>query len=42
MTEENKTKIKSFTDLDAWKEAHKLALLIMNTLTVSPAKKIWP
>lgn len=39
MTEENKTKIKSFTDLNAWKEAHKLALLIYEYTDSFPGKE---
>lgn len=38
--ENNKTKIKSFTDLTAWKEAHKLALTIYKITDEFPVKEI--
>jgi four helix bundle protein len=37
--EENKTKIKSFTDLYAWKEAHKLVIMIYKTTELFPQKE---
>ena len=35
----NQTKIKSFTDLNAWKEAHKLVLLIYNLTKKIPKEE---
>lgn len=36
---EQKIKIKSFTDLNAWKESHKLALLVYRVTEDFPAKE---
>jgi four helix bundle protein len=36
-----KKKIKSFTDLDAWKEAHKLVLMIYKATEEFPRKEIF-
>ena len=36
---DEKTKIKAFTDLDAWKEGHKLVLLVYKATEKFPAKE---
>lgn len=38
---EEKQKIKSFTDLDAWKEGHKLVLMIYNVTRTFPKEEIF-
>ena len=38
---EEKTKIKSFTDLNAWKEAHKLALMIYKISKCFPKEEMF-
>lgn len=38
---ETKNKIKSFTDLNAWKEAHKLVLMIYKITEEFPQKEIF-
>lgn len=38
---EEKQKIKSFTDLDAWKEAHKLVLMIYEVTKSFPREEIF-
>lgn len=35
----HKNKIKSFTDLDAWKEGHKLVLLVYKTIKTLPSEE---
>lgn len=37
----NKQKIQSFTDLDTWKEAHKLVLMIYKTTKEFPKEEIF-
>ena len=37
----NKTKIKSFTDLNAWKEGHQLALMIYEMTKFFPKEEIF-
>lgn len=37
----NKTKIHSFTDLDAWKEAHKLVLLVYKYTKLFPKEELY-
>lgn len=39
--EDAKTKIEKFTDLDAWKEGHKLVLMIYKTTENFPQKEIF-
>ncbi len=39
--ENNKIKIKSFTDLDAWKEGHKLVLTIYNITKSFPREEMF-
>jgi four helix bundle protein len=39
MENQNNNKIRSFTDLNAWKEAHKLALMIYKTTENFPGKE---
>lgn len=39
--EEKKTKIKSFTDLKAWQESHKLALLVYKSTEDFPNKEMF-
>lgn len=38
---EEKQKIKSFTDLDAWKEGHKLVLMIYKSTRTFPKEEIF-
>lgn len=38
---ENKEKIKSFTDLRAWKEGHKLVLTVYNASDTFPQKEMF-
>lgn len=38
---ENKNKIKSFTDLDAWKEGHKLVLMIYGVTRKFPKDELF-
>jgi len=39
--EDERDKIKSFTDLDAWKEAHKLVLMIYKITKIFPKDEIF-
>lgn len=41
MSEFNKNKIKKFTDLDAWKEGHKLVLMVYDITKVFPRDEIF-
>jgi len=41
MNEENANKIKSFTDLDAWKEGHALVLMIYGATENFPQKEMF-
>ncbi len=41
MTKETKSKIKSFTDLYAWKEGHKLVLMIYKITEKFPQKEMF-
>lgn len=38
---ENKFKIKSFTDLDTWKEGHKLVLLVYKAVKEFPKEELY-
>lgn len=39
--DENKTKIKSFTDLYAWQEGHKLVLMVYKATEDFPSKEVF-
>lgn len=41
MNNENKTKIKSFTDLNAWKEAHVLVIMIYKITKTFPKDELF-
>lgn len=38
---QEKTKIKSFTDLNAWRESHKLAIIIYKTTKTFPKEEVY-